>query len=67
VLTIGEQISEAIRLHQNLPEIRRRGQGVEMLRRVRIPEPAREAGEYPRSSRVACAMGDDRNGARLQS
>jgi peptide/nickel transport system ATP-binding protein len=47
VLTIGEQISEAIRLHQDLGQDTAMGKAVEMLRLVRIPEPAQRAREYP--------------------
>jgi len=47
VLTIGEQIAEAIRLHQDLAPSAVAEKAVEMLRRVRIPEPAQRAGEYP--------------------
>ncbi len=47
VLTIGEQIGEAIRLHQDLAPSAVRAKAVEMLRRVRIPEPEQRAGEYP--------------------
>ncbi len=47
VLTIGDQIGEAIRLHQDLPESAVADKAVEMLRLVRIPEPAQRATEYP--------------------
>ncbi len=47
VLTIGDQIGEAIRLHQNLPDSDVDAKAVEMLRLVRIPEPAQRATEYP--------------------
>jgi peptide/nickel transport system ATP-binding protein len=47
VLTIGEQIGEAIRLHQNLPKSAVAARAVEMLRRVGIPEPAQRSREYP--------------------
>ena len=47
VLTIGEQISEAIRLHQDLPASEVRARAVEMLKKVRIPEAAQRAAEYP--------------------
>src|SRR5471030_2285928 len=47
VLTIGEQISEAIRLHQDLAKSAVMDKAVEMLRLVRIPEPAQRAREYP--------------------
>jgi peptide/nickel transport system ATP-binding protein len=47
VFTIGDQIAEAFRLHQDLSRAAAREKAVDMLRRVRIPEPARRAGEYP--------------------
>ena len=47
VFTIGAQIIEAIRLHQKVskPEARRRA--IEMLRKVRIPDPEKRVDEYP--------------------
>src|SRR5712691_10373753 len=47
VLTIGNQISETIRLHQDLSKSAAQAKAVEMLRRVRIPEAAQRANEYP--------------------
>jgi peptide/nickel transport system ATP-binding protein len=47
VMTIGDQIGEAIRLHQALPESAIAAKAVEMLRLVHIPEPAQRAAEYP--------------------
>ena len=47
VLTIGEQISEAVRLHQDLSKADVRAKAIEMLRLVKIPEPAQRAREYP--------------------
>jgi peptide/nickel transport system ATP-binding protein len=47
VMTIGNQVAEALRLHQDLSKRAARDMAVEMLRRVRIPEPARRAHEYP--------------------
>jgi peptide/nickel transport system ATP-binding protein len=47
VLTIGQQVSQAIRLHQDLSKSAAAEKAVEMLRRVRIPEPAQRAREYP--------------------
>ena len=47
VLTIGDQIGEAIGLHQDLPKSAIAAKAVEMLRLVRIPEPAQRAAEYP--------------------
>ncbi|MFI5022803.1 MAG: ABC transporter ATP-binding protein [Alphaproteobacteria bacterium] len=47
VLTVGRQIAEALRLHQDLSRSAALGRAVEMLRLVRIPEPAARAREYP--------------------
>src|SRR5260370_6180255 len=47
VLPIGGQISETVELHQDLSKSAAREKAVEMLRRVRIPEPAQRATEYP--------------------
>jgi peptide/nickel transport system ATP-binding protein len=47
VLTIGDQVSEAIRLHQDLSKADAMEKAIDMLRLVRIPEPARRVSEYP--------------------
>ena len=47
VLTIGEQIAESVRLHQNLARAAAMDKAVEMLRRVRIPEPGQRSREFP--------------------
>jgi len=47
VLTIGEQIGEAVRLHQGLGRRAARERAVEMLALVNIPDPRRRADEYP--------------------
>ena len=47
VLTIGSQIAEALRLHQNLSRKDAAEKAIEMLRLVKIPEPAQRAREYP--------------------
>lgn len=47
VIRIGDQISEAVQLHRDMSAKAAREQAVEMLRLVRIPEPARRAQEYP--------------------
>jgi peptide/nickel transport system ATP-binding protein len=47
VIRIGDQITEAVRLHRDLSAREAWDQAVEMLRLVRIPEPARRAQEYP--------------------
>ena len=47
VMTIGAQISETIRLHQDMSKSAALEKAVEMLRLVKIPEPAQRAKEYP--------------------
>src|SRR5262247_3058848 len=47
VLTIGHQIAEAVRLHQDLSKNAASEKAVEMLRLVKIPEAAQRAREYP--------------------
>ncbi|TPQ40074.1 peptide ABC transporter ATP-binding protein [Bradyrhizobium guangdongense] len=47
VMRIGDQITEAVRLHRKLSAKEAQAIAVEMLRLVRIPEPARRAREYP--------------------
>jgi oligopeptide/dipeptide ABC transporter ATP-binding protein len=47
VFTVGDQIGEAIRLHQGTSRRETRERVVEMLRLVEIPEPARRVDEYP--------------------
>ena len=47
VWSIGNQISEAVMLHQNVSRREAFEKAVEMLRLVKIPEPARRAREYP--------------------
>src|SRR3954469_9989150 len=47
VMTIGHQISETIRLHENLSKAAAMEKAVEMLRLVKIPEAKQRAKEYP--------------------
>lgn len=47
VYTIGDQIAEAIVLHQKKTKRQAFEQAIEMLRRVGIPSPDRRAREYP--------------------
>jgi oligopeptide transport system ATP-binding protein len=47
VLTIGEQIAEAVRLHLGLNKPESRDRAVEMLRKVRIPAPDKRLNDYP--------------------
>ena len=47
VLTIGEQIAEAVRLHLGLNHKEARDKTIEMLQRVRIPSPQNRINDYP--------------------
>ena len=47
VMRIGDQITEAVRLHRPISAREAWKQAVDMLRLVRIPEPERRALEYP--------------------
>ncbi len=47
VFTAGDQIIEAVRLHQKKPLAEARSMAVEMLRRVGIPSPEQRVDEYP--------------------
>jgi len=47
VFTVGDQIGEAIRLHQKTSRRETRERAIEMLRLVEMPEPARRVDEYP--------------------
>ena len=47
VLTVGRQITEAIRLHSGADKAQAKAQAIEILRRVGIPEPERRYGCYP--------------------
>jgi peptide/nickel transport system ATP-binding protein/oligopeptide transport system ATP-binding protein len=47
VLTIGEQIAEAVRLHQNLSRKEAWRWAEQMLQMVQIPSPRQRAREYP--------------------
>ncbi|MPY69034.1 MAG: ATP-binding cassette domain-containing protein [Alphaproteobacteria bacterium] len=47
VFTIGEQIGEAVRLHQGVSAREARNRAVEMLRLVKIAEPEKRIKDYP--------------------
>jgi peptide/nickel transport system ATP-binding protein len=47
VMTIGRQIGEAVRLHEDISKSAAAEKAVDMLRLVKIPEPAQRAREYP--------------------
>src|SRR5688572_24263899 len=47
VMTVGRQVSEALRLHQNLSKADAMARAIEMLHKVKIPEAEQRAKEYP--------------------
>ena len=47
VFTVGAQVVEAVRLHTGAGRAEAREIALEMLRRVRLPDPERRLGEYP--------------------
>jgi oligopeptide/dipeptide ABC transporter ATP-binding protein len=47
VYTVGEQISEAIELHQKLDKVEAKKRAIEMIDRVRISAPDKRYNEYP--------------------
>jgi len=47
VFTVGEQVAEGIRHHEKVSRREAWDQAVEVLKRVKIPDPARRAREYP--------------------
>jgi oligopeptide transport system ATP-binding protein len=47
VYTVGEQIAEAIKLHQKLSKKPAWAKAVEMMQRVKIPDAERRASDYP--------------------
>jgi oligopeptide/dipeptide ABC transporter ATP-binding protein len=47
VYTVGDQIAEAVRLHQGLSQRAAVGRAVEMLELVGIPSPGRRISDYP--------------------
>lgn len=47
VFTIGQQIGESVRLHENASRSQARERAIEMLRLVGIPSPERRVDEYP--------------------
>lgn len=47
VYTTGNQVVEAIRLHQNIGKKEARAKALEVFERVRIPEPKKRLAEYP--------------------
>jgi len=47
VLTVGEQIAERLSVHERLSQRAARSKAIDMLRLVRIPDPARRAENYP--------------------
>ncbi len=55
VYTVGDQIAEAVRLHERLSASAALERSVEMLRLVGIPSPDRRLHDYPHQMSGACA------------
>jgi len=47
VMTVGYQLTEPLRIHQQMSDVEASGRAVELLRRVGIPSPETRIGEYP--------------------
>ena len=47
VYTVGDQIGESVRLHQNLPDDKVEDEVISALRLLRIPAPEQRIGDYP--------------------
>ena len=47
VFTVGRQLTEGLRLHKRLSRSRAERRALDLLRQVRIPEPARRMKQYP--------------------
>ena len=47
VYTVGDQVAEAVMLHQRLGRREAKGRALEMMRQVRIPDPEQRMGQYP--------------------
>jgi oligopeptide/dipeptide ABC transporter ATP-binding protein len=47
VFTIGEQITEALRLHQGMGKTEAKAAAIEMFAKVKLPKPEELFGEYP--------------------
>jgi peptide/nickel transport system ATP-binding protein len=47
VVTIGNQISEVLRIHEKLSHAAARARAIELLDLVKIPEPAKRVDDYP--------------------
>jgi len=57
VFTIGAQIVEAIRLHQDVGKAEARHRAIEVLEKVRIPSPSAACDNTHTSSPAACGNG----------
>jgi len=63
LMTVGHQISEAVRIHEGVSKSQARARALEMLRLVQIPEPKSRLDSYPHQfsggmrQRVMIAMG----------
>jgi ABC-type microcin C transport system duplicated ATPase subunit YejF len=67
-LTVGDQIGEAVRLHQGLGRTAALARAVDMLDAVGSAAPGEPRSTNTRTSfQAACASGDDRDGPGLQA
>ncbi len=46
-MTCGKQIMESLKIHKGLNKVQAKEEAIEMLRRVRIPDPEKRINEYP--------------------
>ena len=47
LISIGEQISEVLRIHHNLSKVEAKKEAISLLTKVKIPEPEKRYKEYP--------------------
>jgi peptide/nickel transport system ATP-binding protein/glutathione transport system ATP-binding protein len=47
VFTVGRQLSEGLRVHRGMDKAQARARALDLLKEVRIPEPARRLDQYP--------------------
>ncbi|MCZ7629580.1 MAG: ATP-binding cassette domain-containing protein [Microthrixaceae bacterium] len=68
VMKVGHQITESLRFHLDMDRSTARDTAVEILRSVRIPEPAKRFSSYPpRDVRGNAAASGDSRGSRVRT
>ena len=65
VLTIGEQVAEALRLHRGMSHARAWGEAAAALTRVGFPDASHRLGQYPHQ--LSGGLRQDRKSTRLNS